>query len=104
MAAYALVAAIICWGVAAPVVEAIGFPPQQTAFLRPPSTAMSPLQHTIRCNRQQQHKHQPLSALRKPFVGGNWKCNGTVEGAAEILQMLNDAPPEVDDVEVSCIH
>lgn len=35
---------------------------------------------------------------RKPFVGGNWKCNGTVESAAKLIAGLNAAtvPKDVD--------
>ncbi|KAJ7556280.1 hypothetical protein O6H91_05G077400 [Diphasiastrum complanatum] len=38
---------------------------------------------------------------RKFFVGGNWKCNGTLEEAKKIISTLNAAevPPE-EDVEV----
>ena len=96
--------ALICvvggsWGVYTPQVEAVGVSQQQTAFVGPPSYA--PLQYRLRCSRQQQQQQQQLGAARRPFVGGNWKCNGTVKGAETILQMLNDAPAEVDDVEVS---
>ncbi|CAL9134856.1 unnamed protein product [Musa textilis] len=41
---------------------------------------------------------------RKFFVGGNWKCNGTVEEVKKIVTVLNEAevpPEEVVDVVVS---
>ncbi|THU46268.1 hypothetical protein C4D60_Mb09t03150 [Musa balbisiana] len=41
---------------------------------------------------------------RKFFVGGNWKCNGTVEQVKKIVTVLNEAevpPEEVVDVVVS---
>lgn len=38
---------------------------------------------------------------RKFFVGGNWKCNGTLEEVKKIVAMLNDgAVPSPDVVEV----
>ncbi|ERN07876.1 hypothetical protein AMTRI_Chr08g203990 [Amborella trichopoda] len=38
---------------------------------------------------------------RKFFVGGNWKCNGTVEEVKKIVSMLNEAEvPSEDIVEV----
>jgi triosephosphate isomerase len=29
------------------------------------------------------------AAIRKPIVGGNWKCNGTMESNAELIEALN---------------
>jgi triosephosphate isomerase len=29
------------------------------------------------------------SAVRKPIVGGNWKCNGTLESNSELIESLN---------------
>ncbi|KAK4492052.1 hypothetical protein RD792_002843 [Penstemon davidsonii] len=38
---------------------------------------------------------------RKFFVGGNWKCNGTIEEVKKIVTTLNEAEvPSEDDVEV----
>ncbi|KAL8451114.1 hypothetical protein Emed_002152 [Eimeria media] len=100
--------ALVCigsasWGVYTPQVEALGTPQQQAAFLGPLSSAWSgPQQQSVFCSRQQQQQQQQqLAAARRPFVGGNWKCNGTIQGAEDIVKMLNDAPPEVDDVEAS---
>ncbi|KAL8424360.1 hypothetical protein Efla_000817 [Eimeria flavescens] len=87
-------------GVRTPGVEALGNPQQHAAFMGPGIAAWPALQQqqTLRCSRRQQQEQQQLAAARRPFVGGNWKCNGTVKGAEDIIQMLNDAPPEVDDV------
>lgn len=39
--------------------------------------------------------------VRKFFVGGNWKCNGTAEEVKKIVTVLNEAEvPSEDDVEV----
>lgn len=39
--------------------------------------------------------------VRKFFVGGNWKCNGTVEEVKKIVNLLNEAEvPNEDVVEV----
>ncbi|XP_026192460.1 triosephosphate isomerase-like [Cyclospora cayetanensis] len=78
-------------------VAAIGVPRHQAGFVGLP--VGGPLQYTLRCNRQNLNQQQ-VAAARRPFVGGNWKCNGTVTGAEEILKMLNEAPNEVDDIEV----
>ncbi|CDJ36940.1 triosephosphate isomerase, putative [Eimeria tenella] len=93
------------WGVRTPEVAALGPPQQPAAFLGAPAAAAAawPLQHSLRCSRQQQQQQQQLAAARKPFVGGNWKCNGDTKGAEAILQMLNDAPPEVDDIEARVV-
>lgn len=90
------------WGVYhTPQVEALGISnPHTAAFVGPLSSEpYGPLHYSLHCSRQQQQQQQ-LAAARRPFVGGNWKCNGTVKGAETILQMLNDAPPEVEDIEV----
>ncbi|CDJ65756.1 triosephosphate isomerase, putative [Eimeria necatrix] len=97
------------WGVRTPEVAALGPPQQPAAFLGAPAAAAAaawPMQHSLRCSRQQQQQQQQqqqLAAARKPFVGGNWKCNGDPKGAEAILQMLNDAPPEDDDIEARVV-
>ena len=35
---------------------------------------------------------------RKFFVGGNWKCNGTVKSNSELVKVLNDAEVKGTDV------
>eukprot|EP01084_Bolivina_argentea_P109554 195832_1 len=37
---------------------------------------------------------------RKAFVGGNWKCNGTVESVNQLVSALNDAGELPSNVEV----
>jgi len=37
---------------------------------------------------------------RKYLVGGNWKCNGTVESATALVKILNEAGPIPANVEV----
>jgi hypothetical protein len=32
-----------------------------------------------------------MSSFRRSFIGGNWKCNGTVALTAEIVSRLNAA-------------
>ena len=39
---------------------------------------------------------------RKFFVGGNWKCNGSVSQAKELVSMLNQANLSVDTEVVVC--
>ncbi|CDJ60935.1 triosephosphate isomerase, putative [Eimeria maxima] len=113
----------VVWGVHTPQVLAVGpQQQQQAAFLASPAAAAaaawgSSPQYTLRCSRQQQplqllqqqqqqlqqqqqQQQQQLAATRKPFVGGNWKCNGDTKGIEKILEMLNDAPQEVNDIEV----
>lgn len=36
--------------------------------------------------------------VRKFFVGGNWKCNGTVEEVKKIVTLLNEAEVPTEDV------
>lgn len=39
---------------------------------------------------------------RKFFVGGNWKCNGTVSQTAELLSMLNQSTLSTETEVVVC--
>ncbi|GAX18910.1 glyceraldehyde 3-phosphate dehydrogenase [Fistulifera solaris] len=39
---------------------------------------------------------------RKFFVGGNWKCNGSVQQAAELVSMLNQSSVSTDTEVVVC--
>jgi len=38
---------------------------------------------------------------RKYLIGGNWKCNGTVELAKALIKTLNESGPIADNVDVS---
>jgi len=38
---------------------------------------------------------------RKYLIGGNWKCNGTVESAKALIKTLNEGGPIADNVEVA---
>jgi len=38
---------------------------------------------------------------RTYLIGGNWKCNGTVESAASLIKILNEAGPIPANVEVA---
>ena len=38
---------------------------------------------------------------RKYLIGGNWKCNGTVESAKALIKILNEAGPIPKNVEVA---
>ncbi|EFC50353.1 predicted protein [Naegleria gruberi] len=46
--------------------------------------------------------------MRTPYIGGNWKCNGTVESIKQLVQDLNQGPSTEGKVEVivapSSIH
>jgi triosephosphate isomerase len=39
-------------------------------------------------------KQKTMSAQRKAFVGGNWKCNGTKESVAALVEIYNQAATE----------
>lgn len=43
----------------------------------------------------------PKTGERKYLIGGNWKCNGTVESAKELIKILNSAGPIPANVEVA---
>lgn len=42
----------------------------------------------------------PKAGQRKYLIGGNWKCNGSVEKANSLIKMLNEAGPIPANVEV----
>lgn len=44
--------------------------------------------------------NQELWATRRGFVGGNWKCNGSVEKTKEIVDNLNNAHLPFNEVDV----
>jgi len=43
----------------------------------------------------------PKEGERKYLIGGNWKCNGTVASAKELIKVFNDAGPIPANVEVA---
>lgn len=43
----------------------------------------------------------PADGERKYLIGGNWKCNGTMESVAELITVFNDAGPIPANVEVA---
>ncbi|PFH38485.1 triose-phosphate isomerase TPI-II [Besnoitia besnoiti] len=51
-------------------------------------------------NRVLDSSESSLWAARRGFVGGNWKCNGTTEKTAEIVDMLNSSAVSLHQVEV----
>lgn len=44
----------------------------------------------------------PAEGERKYVIGGNWKCNGTIESATALIKVLNEAGPIPANVEVVC--
>lgn len=43
----------------------------------------------------------PEEGQRKYLIGGNWKCNGTIEFAMDLIKTLNEAGPIPANVEVA---
>jgi len=44
---------------------------------------------------------EPNEGERKYLIGGNWKCNGTVASAEELIKVFNEAGPIPANVEVA---
>jgi triosephosphate isomerase len=40
------------------------------------------------------------ASYRKPIVGGNWKCNGTMESGAELIESLNAGTWDEESIDV----
>ena len=64
--------------------------------------------HSPHCRVSLCHLHysafhaSPRAEARKFFVGGNWKCNGSVSKAEELVSMLNQSTLSTDTEVVVC--
>ena len=47
--------------------------------------------------------HDHVTQLQKALIGGNWKCNGTVESVKKMINVLNAAGPLSTNSEVNLL-